>query len=79
MKNKPISTTYRINFPWLELELRKKIGLIDPDVILITVEDPDIRVGSGGATINTILVVAEHLSSLAGYTVLNDCIFSFHD
>ncbi|EDV25942.1 uncharacterized protein TRIADDRAFT_55544 [Trichoplax adhaerens] len=54
-----------------ELEIRQSKGLIDPNVLLLTVEDPDTRIGSGGATINTILVVAEHLSSLAGHTVVN--------
>ncbi len=52
-----------------ELELRGKKGLFPPDVILLTVEDPLAQVGSGGATLNALLVVAEHISARQGYTV----------
>lgn len=31
--------------------------------------DPKVRVGSGGASVNALLVVAEHLSAKAGYEV----------
>jgi fucokinase len=55
-----------------ELDLRQEKGLIDPDTVLLTVEDPKARVGSGGATVNTLLVVAEHLSARAGLTVWFD-------
>ena len=39
-------------------------------MLLLTLEDPKARVGSGGATVNALLVVAEHLSAKAGYEVL---------
>ena len=32
-------------------------------------EDPEVHVGSGGATLNALLVAAEHLSARAGFTV----------
>ncbi|XP_038068725.1 L-fucose kinase-like [Patiria miniata] len=54
-----------------ELEVRQKKGYIDKDVLLLTVEDPQVRVGSGGATLNALLVVSEHLSQRHGYTVVN--------
>ncbi|XP_067905880.1 L-fucose kinase [Heterodontus francisci] len=53
-----------------ELEIRQQKGSIAPDVVLLTVEDPEARVGSGGATLNALLVAAEHLSAKAGYTVV---------
>ncbi|GCB64857.1 hypothetical protein scyTo_0011810 [Scyliorhinus torazame] len=53
-----------------ELEIRQHKGSIAPGVVLLTVEDPEIRVGSGGATLNALLVAAEHLSAKAGYTVV---------
>ena len=52
-----------------ELEVRQKKGQIDRDVLILTVEDPHARVGSGGATLNALLVVSEHLSQCRGYTV----------
>ncbi|XP_071785812.1 L-fucose kinase-like [Asterias amurensis] len=54
-----------------ELEVRQKKGQIDRDVLILTVEDPHARVGSGGATLNALLVVSEHLSQCRGYTVVN--------
>lgn len=38
---------------------------------MLTVEDPKDHVGSGGATLNALLVIAEHLSARKGYTVVN--------
>ena len=38
--------------------------------LVLGASDPGARVGSGGATLNGIMVVCEHMSSLAGYTVL---------
>ena len=52
-----------------ELEFRQKKGQIDKDALLLTVEDPQARIGSGGATLNALLVVAEHLSQRKGHTV----------
>ncbi|CAH2323870.1 L-fucose kinase isoform X1 [Pelobates cultripes] len=54
-----------------ELETRKSHGVLPPETILLTVEDPQARVGSGGATLNALLVAAEHLSARAGYTVVS--------
>ncbi|XP_071959092.1 L-fucose kinase-like [Antedon mediterranea] len=54
-----------------ELEIRKKMGLIDENVVIVTVEDPGGSVGSGGATLNALLVLAEHLSAKKNFTVLN--------
>ena len=53
----------------LELEIRQKKGFISESTLLLSVEDPRCKVGSGGATLNALLVVAEHLSALSGYTV----------
>ncbi|XP_038610452.1 L-fucose kinase [Tachyglossus aculeatus] len=53
-----------------ELEVRQKRAAVPPGTLLLTVEDPDARVGSGGATLNALLVAAEHLSARAGYTVV---------
>ncbi|XP_051830582.1 L-fucose kinase [Antechinus flavipes] len=53
-----------------ELEVRKKREQVPQRTILLTVEDPDAQVGSGGATLNALLVAAEHLSAQAGYTVV---------
>ena len=52
-----------------ELEARQAKGQIAKDVILLTVEDPKTNVGSGGATINALLTVVEHISARQGYTV----------
>ncbi|XP_041455292.1 L-fucose kinase-like [Lytechinus variegatus] len=54
-----------------ELENRQRKGHVDPQTLLLTVEDPLSKVGSGGATLNALLVVAEHLSQQQGYTVVN--------
>ncbi|XP_026094431.1 L-fucose kinase-like [Carassius auratus] len=54
-----------------ELEVRQKRGLLPADALLLTVPDPHARLGSGGATLNALLVAAEHLSARAGYSVVN--------
>ncbi|KAG8523673.1 L-fucose kinase [Galemys pyrenaicus] len=51
-----------------ELELRQKREQIPAGTLLLAVEDPEMRVGSGGATLNALLVAAEHLSARAGFT-----------
>ncbi|KAM6430682.1 L-fucose kinase isoform 2-T2 [Liasis olivaceus] len=53
-----------------ELEVRRDRGSLGRETILLTVEDPKAQVGSGGATLNALLVAAEHLSARAGYTVV---------
>ena len=52
-----------------ELDIHKSKGFIDQDVLTLVLEDPKERVGSGGATLNALMVVTEHLSAQAGYTV----------
>ena len=52
-----------------ELEMRQKKGLISKDTLILAVEDPKANVGSGGATLNALLIVAEHLGGRQGYTV----------
>uniref|UniRef100_A0A9J8AZH9 Fucose kinase n=1 Tax=Cyprinus carpio carpio TaxID=630221 RepID=A0A9J8AZH9_CYPCA len=54
-----------------ELEGRQKRGALPADALLLTVPDPHTRLGSGGATLNALLVAAEHLSARAGYSVVN--------
>ncbi|XP_056381408.1 L-fucose kinase isoform X2 [Hyla sarda] len=54
-----------------ELEIRQRRGVLPADTLILTVEDPQAHVGSGGATLNALLVAAEHLSSRAGYTVVS--------
>ncbi|XP_069918830.1 L-fucose kinase isoform X2 [Oryctolagus cuniculus] len=53
-----------------ELEVRQKRQQIPAGTLLLAVEDPEMRVGSGGATLNALLVAAEHLSARAGFTVV---------
>ncbi|XP_075393744.1 L-fucose kinase [Tenrec ecaudatus] len=53
-----------------ELEVRQKREQIPEGTLLVAVEDPETRVGSGGATLNALLVAAEHLSARAGFTVV---------
>uniref|UniRef100_A0A8C3VD64 Fucose kinase n=1 Tax=Catharus ustulatus TaxID=91951 RepID=A0A8C3VD64_CATUS len=55
-----------------ELEVRRLRGGLGPrpPALLLAVEDPWAHLGSGGATLNALLVAAEHLSARAGYTVV---------
>ncbi|XP_073911780.1 L-fucose kinase isoform X5 [Castor canadensis] len=53
-----------------ELEVRQRREQIPAGTLLLAVEDPEMRVGSGGATLNALLVAAEHLSARAGFTHL---------
>lgn len=52
-----------------ELELRQQRGSLPQDVLVTTVADRQEPLGSGGATLNALLVAAEHLSNRAGHTV----------
>ena len=52
-----------------ELELRQSKGLISKDTLVLALEDPRGGVGSGGATLNALLVVTEHLSAKASFQV----------
>ena len=49
--------------------MRQQRGSLPKGALLLTVADPQERLGSGGATLNALLVAAEHLSARAGYTV----------
>uniref|UniRef100_UPI0035901CB6 L-fucose kinase isoform X2 n=1 Tax=Myxine glutinosa TaxID=7769 RepID=UPI0035901CB6 len=62
-----------------ELEERQEAGAIPASALILAVEDPPGGVGSGGATLNALLVAAEHLSVLAGHTVVSpDILASAH-
>lgn len=52
-----------------EIELRQSKGLISKDTLVLALEDPRGGVGSGGAMLNALLVVTEHLSAKAGFQV----------
>uniref|UniRef100_A0AAQ5YQ57 L-fucose kinase n=1 Tax=Amphiprion ocellaris TaxID=80972 RepID=A0AAQ5YQ57_AMPOC len=53
-----------------ELELRQQRGVLPQGALVLTVRDRQEPLGSGGATLNALLVAAEHLSSRAGHTVV---------
>lgn len=53
-----------------ELELRQQRGSLSQGALVLTVRDRQEPLGSGGATLNALLVAAEHLSNRAGYTVV---------
>ncbi|XP_072242727.1 L-fucose kinase [Leuresthes tenuis] len=53
-----------------ELELRQQRGTLSQGAFVLTVRDRQEPLGSGGATLNALLVAAEHLSSRAGHTVV---------
>lgn len=48
---------------------RQSKGHIDKDTVLLVINDPVDGIGSGGATLNALLVITEHLAAEAGYTV----------
>lgn len=58
-----------IVFLCTELTLRKHLEIISSETVTLALEDPKEQVGSGGATINALLVVTEFLSAKAGFTV----------
>ncbi|XP_062849858.1 L-fucose kinase [Trichomycterus rosablanca] len=62
-----------------ELEIRQQRRILPSTALLLTVPDPQQHVGSGGATLNALLVAAEHLSARAGYTVVTaDVLYDAH-
>ncbi|XP_053497718.1 L-fucose kinase isoform X1 [Ictalurus furcatus] len=62
-----------------ELEIRQQRGILPAGALLLTVPDPQEHVGSGGATLNALLVAAEHLSARDGYTVVTaDVLYDAH-
>ena len=54
---------------FIEIEIRQKKLLIHPDTVILCVVDPKPNIGSGGATLNAILHITEHISASEGYTV----------
>ena len=54
----------------LELAIRKAFGNISESTITLSIDDPKEQLGSGGATINALLVVTEFLSAKKGFTVI---------
>jgi fucokinase len=57
----------------IEIRLLQRQGVL-PDNVLI-VEDPCLDLGSGGSTLNALLVLVEHLCAQCGFTVLNESVF----
>lgn len=53
-----------------EFRRRQSAGFIPAETHVLTVDDPQTKVGSGGATLNALLVVTEYLSAQAGHTVV---------
>ncbi len=54
-----------------ELNLLRKKGIFPLGIPVIVVEDPSEDIGSGGSTLNALLVVAEHISAKCNQTVLS--------
>lgn len=61
--NDSIITNSNIVSLFKELELKQKKGLIDSESLIICIEDPEKPIGSGGATLNALLIVAEAFST----------------
>ena len=61
-----------MDFLWIsikELKLRQEKGQIDKECMILCVEDPEKPVGSGGATLNSLLIIAETLSAKKKFRV----------
>ena len=56
-------------FHFLELEVRQKKGTLSQNTAFLVVEDPKRNIGSGSATLNALLCVAEYLAAKEGMTV----------
>lgn len=52
-----------------ELEIRQKKGILLKSIAFLVVEDPKPGIGSGSATLNALLCVAEYLAAKDGMTV----------
>ena len=50
-----------------ELTILKEQKLINPELLCLVLEDPSGTVGSGGATLNALLVTVEKLCSIQGH------------
>ena len=55
--------------PSPELLVRQKKGLIPPETHILVVDDPRPNIGSGSATLNAIVCVAEYLAARDGFKV----------
>lgn len=64
---KPIFSLYIV-----ELNVLKRKGLFSELVPVLVVEDSVPGLGSGGSTLNALLIVAEHLCAKTGCTVLKN-------
>lgn len=64
-----ITHIYFLSFSCSELDARQSKCYIDKDTVLLVISDPIEGIGSGGATLNALLVITEHLAAQAGYTV----------
>lgn len=53
-----------------ELKLKQRKGIISSETIILCVEDPEKPIGSGGATLNALLIVAEALSARKKFRVV---------
>ncbi|CAF1213343.1 unnamed protein product [Rotaria magnacalcarata] len=56
---------------YIVLRQRQRYGLIDKSTVILTVNDPQDKLGSGGATLNALLVATEFLSAKTGYSLIN--------
>ncbi len=55
-----------------ELRFRQQEGLIPNETVVLALPDPaSVRVGSGGATLNALVSIVEHLSARKGYSVID--------
>ena len=53
-----------------QLDQKKMQGLLPENLVTFCIEDPQEGIGSGGATLNALLIVTEHLSAKSGFTVV---------
>jgi fucokinase len=60
-------TTSNLGLFYQELKLRQDKGLISKGCLLLSIEDPESPIGSGGATLNALNIVAEALSARNNY------------
>nr|CAB3247406.1 L-fucose kinase-like [Phallusia mammillata] len=59
-----------------QMDLKKQLGFLPADLDILCIEDPQDGVGSGGATLNALLILTEHLSAKNGHTVVTSDVLS---
>ena len=68
-----VITTSALIFVYLnecpELLIRQEKGLLSRDALLLAIDDPKPNIGSGSATLNALLCVAEHMAAKERLTV----------